>query len=107
MIKKGLNPYKNNDLQIEKKLSVDDDNKQIIVKDESDKYLKELLENKNEKKEKIIVKNRNKEDIDYLIIEDDDDGLDIVSAIAYRNHLGMFKEGLTNITSILFQFQNL
>ena len=78
MIKKGLNPYKNNDLQIEKKLSVDDDNKQIIVKDESDKYLKELLENKNEKKEKIIVKNRNKEDIDYLIIEDDDDKKDFI-----------------------------
>ena len=38
---------------------------------------------------------------------DDDEGLDIVSNIAYNNYFTMFKECLTNITEIYTEFWNL
>ena len=38
---------------------------------------------------------------------DDDEGLDIVANIAYKNHLNTFKEGLISITSIYSDFWNL
>ena len=39
--------------------------------------------------------------------DDDDEGLDIVANIAYKNHFNTFKEGLTNITSIYYDFWSL
>ena len=58
MINQGLNPYKMNEIQNEKKVNATKN-----------------IEDKNEKKENIIVKNRSKnrkkENIDYLIIEHD------------------------------------
>ena len=39
--------------------------------------------------------------------EDNDEGLDIVASIAYKNHSNTFKEGLTNITSIYNDFWSL
>ena len=38
---------------------------------------------------------------------DDDEGLDIVANIAYKNHFNTFKEGLTSITSIYYDFWSL
>ena len=38
---------------------------------------------------------------------DDDEGLDIVANIAYKNHLNTFKEGLKTITSIYYDFWSL
>ena len=38
---------------------------------------------------------------------DEDEGLDIVANIAYKNHFNTFKEGLTSITSIYYDFWNL
>ena len=39
--------------------------------------------------------------------DDDDDKLDLVANIAYKNHLNTFKEGLINITSIYYDFWSL
>ena len=38
---------------------------------------------------------------------DDDEGLDIVAGIAYKNHFNTFREGLTSITSIYSDFWSL
>ena len=39
--------------------------------------------------------------------DDDEEGLDLVANIAYKNHFNTFKEGLTNITSIYYDFWSL
>ena len=77
MIKQGLNPYSNDNNQLNSKKSsvinkqnIKKNNKQIIVNDneESDKYLNEFLQNKDGKNNK----NRKNENYDYLIIQDED-----------------------------------
>ena len=81
MINQGLNPYKNDNSQLNNKKNsvivkqnIKKNNKQIIVKDndESDKCLNEFLnKSKNDKKNKRI------DNLDYLIIDDDKNFLDI------------------------------
>ncbi len=39
--------------------------------------------------------------------DDDDEGLDIVANIAYKNHFDTFKEGLSSITAIYYDFWSL
>ena len=77
MIKQGLNPYSNDNSQLNSKKNsvfnkqnIKKNNRQIIVNDndESDKYLNEFLQNKDVKRSK----NKKNDNYDYLIIEDDD-----------------------------------
>ena len=81
MISQGLNPYSNDNNQynnnknlVTNKQNNKKNNNQIIVKDndESDKYLNEFLNNKDNKKSKKDKNNTKIENLDYLIIEDDD-----------------------------------
>ena len=105
MINRGLNPYNSENIQyskfntkknsvLNKEKMLKNKNKQIIVNDtdESDRYLKEFLQNK-ESNTNIKEKNKHtkSEGVDYLVIEDDDnkDFIDI-------NDDNLFEDNINN-----------
>ena len=79
MINQGINPYNNDNTQLNNKKNINinkqnikKNNKQIILNDneENDKYLNDFL--KKDSKRTKNNKNKKIENLDYLIIEDDD-----------------------------------
>ena len=111
MVNKGLNPYNSENNQNYKskakkhsvlsKEKINSNSKQMIVTDgdESDKYLKELLQNKEEKKGNNKRNNSNKNgNIDYLIMSDIDnkDFIDISDENKKQTKKNKKKKDLSN-----------